>query len=201
MGKKIPRPDPTQPQKKARTVLSVPSVNSTSGFTSGSSGTRDSPDDDQLYIAIMEYNSDGSLYNGLFEWSPMYVMQLKTNAYPSPLFKLKIVLGLQWKEENTKDPDLLQLANQSHLSHSEEKGPQEFFLDFESAFHTLFVWSPKKVMMLIALVFNPIGVGSTSLEVRKRRRTCSCIWTMFVNFVSQTVHKAWMPFQACLIYK
>ena len=58
----------------------------------------------------------------------MYVMQLKTNAYPSPLFRLKTVLGLQWKEEHTRNPDLPQLENQSNLSHSEEKGA--FFNSF-----------------------------------------------------------------------
>ena len=51
MGKKIPRTDPEQPQKKARTVPSVASVNAMSGFTSGSSRTRPSTDDDKLYIS------------------------------------------------------------------------------------------------------------------------------------------------------
>ena len=135
MGKEIPRTDPTQPQKKARTVLSVPSVNAMSGFTSGSSGARASTDDDKLYIAIMKYNSDGSLCNGLFEESPMYVMQLKTNANPTPLFRLKTVLGLQWQEENTKD---------SGSPDSEDKGTVEFFTDFESSLRTIFTWSLKK---------------------------------------------------------
>ena len=123
---------PSTTTKKPRTVLSVPSVNALSGFTSGSSGTRPSTDDDKLYIAIMKYNSDGSLYNGLFEESPMYVMQLKTNAYPSPLFRLKTVLGLQWKEGNTKEPDLPQFEDQGDLTQFEDKGPLEFVTDFET---------------------------------------------------------------------
>ena len=127
MGRKIARTDSEPTQKKAKTVPSVPSVNAMSGFISGSSSTRPSAADDKLYIAIMEYSSKGSVYNELFEDCPMYVMQLKTNAYPSPLFRLKTVLGLQWKEENTKEPDLPELEHQGDLPHSEDKGPSEFF--------------------------------------------------------------------------
>ena len=103
MGKKTPRTDPKTPQKKARTVSSVASVSEMSGFSSGGSGTRTHGDDDKLYIAIMKYSSDGSLYDDPFEQGPIYVMQTKTNANHSPLFKLKTVLGLQWKQENSQD--------------------------------------------------------------------------------------------------
>ena len=137
MGKKVPRTDPSSPQKNARTVLSVPSVNEMSGFSSGGSGTQTPIDDDKLYITIMKYSSDGSLYDDLFQQSPIYVMQMKTNADPSPLCKLKTVLGLHWKEESSQDtssPD------------SADKGTVDFFKDFETQHRTIFTWSPTRDM-------------------------------------------------------
>ena len=159
MGKRIPPIGTAQPQKKTRTVLSVPSVNAMSGFTSGSSDTRASTDDDKLYIAIMKYNGDGSLYNGLFDKGPLYVMQLKTNAYPSPLFKLKTMLGLHWKEETTKALELAQAEGKNHLPDFEEKNPLASFTDFETEFRTLFIWSPKKEDDVDGIGFQPHRCG------------------------------------------
>ena len=122
MGKKVPRTDPTFPQKKARTVSSLPSVNAMSGFNSGGPGTRTPIDDDMLY-------------DDLVQQSPIYVMQMKTNANPSPLLKLKTVLGLHWKEESSQDtisPD------------SADQGTVDFFKDFETQNRTIFTRSPKK---------------------------------------------------------
>ena len=159
MGKKI-APTTSEPmQKKAKTLPCVPTVSAMTGFIAGSSGTRPPVADDKLYIAIMKYSSRGSVYNEVFEDTSMYVMQMKTNAYPSPLFKLKTVLGIQWKEENKEVVQSLPSETQSAYSHSEEKGPLECFTDFESTFRTLFVWAPKKGNDVDCIAYEPQRCG------------------------------------------